>query len=327
MYPFFGLPLKSDIKSALSLSWNENGNIQGYETVFSVKDESGKPVEGAQITADGSPVGTTDAQGELSTKLLTAEVKTNQVQAMKGDQYSPVAEFKVSPLSGTETPYNINVGMGEDPAASRGFIWHTSPAVEQTVVEVVKKADFTGFDQPNAVKTEGTSYLYQTLDLGAVRVHKATVSGLEPGTEYVYRVGDGSGHYSPQGTFRTAEADGDHTKFLYFADSQAGDLAGFKLWGSTVKKAVEDSPDAEFMVHVGDMVDKGFNEQEWKWWFSEAQEAFLNTTLVGAIGNHEVMGTKENNDFLAHFNQPGNGVPSLAGSNFPLITKIFILSS
>lgn len=316
VYPFFGLPLKSDIKSALSLSWNENGNIQGYETVFSVKDESGEPVEGAHITADGSPVGTTDAQGELSTNLLTAEVKTYQVQAMKGDQYSPVAEFKVSPLSGTETPYNINVGMGKDPAASRGFIWHTSPAVEQTVVEVVKKADFTGFDQPNAVKTEGTSYLYQTLDLGAVRVHKATVNGLEPGTEYVYRVGDGSGHYSPQGTFKTAEADGDHTKFLYFADSQAGDLAGFKLWGSTVKKAVEDSPDAEFMVHVGDMVDKGFNEQEWKWWFSEAQEAFLNTTLVGAIGNHEVMGTKENNDFLAHFNQPDNGVPSLAGSNF-----------
>ncbi|MDR9855812.1 phosphodiester glycosidase family protein [Paenibacillus sp. VCA1] len=315
-YTFFGLPLSSDIKSGLSLSWNEDGNIQGYETAFQVKEESGAPVEGAQISADGNPVGTTDAQGQLKTKALTSTVKTYKVQAAKGGMYSPVAEFKVSPLSGTETPYNINVSMGADPTASRGFTWHTHPGTEPSVVEFAKQSEFNGFDQANVKKADGTSYLYQTVDLGTVRVHKATVDGLEPGTVYVYRVGDGQGHYSPQGTFKTAEASGDHTSFLYFADSQAGDQKGFQLWGNTVKKALENTPDAEFMVHVGDMVDKGFNEQEWKWWFGEAQEAFLNTTLVGAIGNHEVMGTKENNDFLAHFNQPGNGLDSLKGSQF-----------
>jgi len=315
-YTFFGLPLSSAIKSGLTLSWNEDGNIQGYETVFQAKEESGAPVEGAQILADGTAIGTTDAQGQLKTNALTSDVKTYKVQAAKGSMYSPVAEFKVSPLSGTETPYNINVSMGADPTASRGFAWHTNPGTEPTVVEVAKQSEFSGFDQANVKKVSGTSYLYQTLDLGTVRVHKATVDGLKPGTAYVYRVGDGQGHYSAQGTFKTAEAAGDHTSFLYFADSQAGDLKGFQLWGNTVKKALENTPDAEFMVHVGDMVDKGFNEQEWKWWFGEAQEAFLNMTLVAAIGNHEVMGTKENNDFLAHFNQPGNGLDSLQGSHF-----------
>ncbi|MEK4359797.1 phosphodiester glycosidase family protein [Paenibacillus sp. FSL M7-1455] len=315
-YTFFGLPLSSAIQSGLTLSWNEDGNIQGYETVFQVKEESGAPVEGAQILADEAAIGMTDAQGQLKTKSLTSSVQTYKVQAAKGGMYSPVAEFKVSPLSGTETPYNINVSMGADPAASRGFTWHTHPGTEPTVVEVAKQSEFSGFDQANVKKVDGTSYLYQTLDLGTVRVHKATVDGLEPGTAYVYRVGDGQGRYSEQGTFKTAEASGDRTSFLYFADSQAGDLKGFQLWGNTVKKALENTPDAEFMVHVGDMVDKGFNEQEWKWWFSEAQEAFLNTTLVAAIGNHEVMGTKENNDFLAHFNQPGNGLDSLKGSHF-----------
>ncbi|MCJ8014636.1 phosphodiester glycosidase family protein [Paenibacillus sp. KQZ6P-2] len=315
-YTFFGLPLSSEIKNNLSLAWNEDGNIQGYETVFQVKDESGAPVKGVDILADGNVIGTTDVEGKLKTGTLTSLVKTYKVQAVKGNLYSQVAGFKVSPLYGTETPYNINVSMGEDPSVSRGFTWHTNPGTEPTVVEYAKQAEFSGFDQPNVQKADGTSYLYQTLDLGAVRVHKATVNGLEPGATYVYRVGDGNGHYSQQGTFKTAGAVGEPTKFLYFADSQAGDLAGYKLWGNTVKKAIENTPDADFMVHVGDMVDKGYLEQEWNWWFSEAQDALMNTTLVSAIGNHEVMGTKENNDFLAHFNQPGNGLESLKGSNF-----------
>lgn len=315
-YTFYGLPLSSDIKSSLSLSWNEDGNIQGYETLLQVKNEAGAPVEGAQIFADGSEIGATDSEGKLKTNALTSVVKTYKLQAAKGNFYSQVTEFKVSPLSGTETPYNINVSMGEDPTSSRGFTWHTHPGIEPTIVEIVKQSEFSGFDEANVKKTEGSSYLYQTVDLGAVRVHKATATGLEPGTSYVYRVGDGNGHYSTQGTLKTAGATGDQTKFLYFADSQAGDLNGYKLWGNTVKKAFENTPDAEFMVHIGDMVDKGFNEQEWKWWFSEAQDALLNTTLIGAVGNHEVMGTKENNDFLAHFNQPGNGLGSLQGSNF-----------
>ena len=86
--------------------------------------------------------------------------------------------------------------------------------------------------------------------------------------------------------------------------------------GNTIDMAATEHPDAEFMVHAGDMVDKGFLEEQWNYWFDEAQKHFLNTTLVSAIGNHEVMGTKENGDFLAHFNQPGNGLDSLKGTNF-----------
>lgn len=70
------------------------------------------------------------------------------------------------------------------------------------------------------------------------------------------------------------------------------------------------------MVHAGDMVDKGFLKEQWNYWFAEAQKHFLNTTLVSAIGNHEVMGNNENGDFLAHFNQPGNGLDTLKGTNF-----------
>ncbi|RAR43688.1 phosphodiester glycosidase family protein [Paenibacillus sp. MDMC362] len=315
-FSFYGLPMESQIATHYALRWNEEGTVQGYETEFKVTDAQGQPVEGVQILADAAAVGITDAAGILKTGSLTSQVKTYTVQAVKGNQYSPALEFKVSPLAGSPTPFNISVGMGEDPTTSRMLNWHTDPATEGTVVELAKRSEFTDFDAPNVQKFNGASELYHTLDLGTVRVHKATAAGLEPGTEYVYRVGDGQGHYSAQGSFKTTELAGDTTKFLYFADSQASTAKEFELWGNTIDKAAAEHPDAEFMVHAGDMVDKGFLEEQWNYWFNEAQKHFLNTTLVSAIGNHEVMGTKENGDFLAHFNQPGNGLDSLKGTNF-----------
>ncbi len=314
---FSGYTLPSSIQTSLSLTWDKNGNVEGYETELQVKNVAGNPVQHAQVLADGQVIGTTNEEGKLTTRALTSSAQTVKLQAGKeGKYFSPVLPFKVSPLSGTPVPYSINVSMGADPKVSRGFTWQTDPGTEATVVEVAKQSGFRSFEQADVIKVEGTSELYQTLDLGTVRVHKAIVNGLAPGTAYVYRVGDGQGHYSLQGSFQTAPESGERTSFVYFADSQAKDVPGFQLWGNTVKQAFKNTPDAEFMIQVGDMVEKGFNEQEWKWWFSEAQEAMLNTTLVTAIGNHEVMGTTQSNDFLQHFNQPGNGIPDLKGSNF-----------
>ncbi|NOV02156.1 phosphodiester glycosidase family protein [Paenibacillus planticolens] len=315
-FAFFGLPITSTIKNHLSVSWDEFGVVQGYTTKFTVKDEQGQAAEGVKLLADGTEIGTTDAQGMLQTNTLTSVVKEYKLQAVKDQKYSPLVSFKVSPLAGTPVPYNISLTMGDDPTTSRYLAWHTHPGIESTVVEIAKEAEFTDFTQANVMKFTGSSYVYNTYDLGTVRVHKAIADGLEPNTRYVYRVGDGSGNVSSLGSFQTTAASGDHTKFLYFADSQAADLNGYKLWGNTVAKAVEEHPDAEFMVHAGDMIDSGFKESEWNMWFSAAQDKLMNKTLVALIGNHEVMGMRENNDFLAHFNQPGNGVSTLKGTNF-----------
>ncbi|CAH0119250.1 hypothetical protein PAE9249_01749 [Paenibacillus sp. CECT 9249] len=319
---YIGMPVEAAVKHHLSLQWDETGAAQGFTTRFRVTDESGSPVAGAKLLADGAEVGDgsgvllTDQEGALATDALTRDVKQYRLQATKDLRFSPVVTFKVSPLAGSELPRNVTVNMGADPAASRAFTWQTNPLAERTVVEFAKEAEFTDFRQPNVMRTDGESYLYLTEDTGLMRVHKAVLADLEPGTRYVYRVGDGDGNVSGQGSFATAEASGDGTKFLFFGDSQAGDQKGFELWGNILHKAIADHPDAEFIMHAGDMVDKGYLEKEWNMWFDEAQDAFMNTTLVGIIGNHEVMGTRANSDFLAHFNQPGNGLAGLEGTNF-----------
>lgn len=320
--PFSGLPLSTAIHHYLQVSWNKEDAGQGLVTVFKVKDEDGQPAEGAALLMDGNEVGDgseayqTNADGVLQTDALTAEAGNFQLQAVKDNHYSPVMTFKVSPLAGSETPYNISAVMSDDPASSRGFTWHTHPDTVGTVVEVVKQSEFGGFEQGSVLQFTGDSYLYYTEDFGIIRVHKAAATGLEPDTDYVYRVGSGDGLYSEQGSFRTAPLSGDTTKFLFFGDSQADNKAGFDLWGHTLDTAMDAMPDAEFIVHAGDMVDHGHAEKQWNLWFEAAQEQLMNTTLVTVVGNHEVTGTRKNDDFLAHFNFPETGLDGLKGTQF-----------
>ncbi|KPV58172.1 metallophosphoesterase [Paenibacillus sp. A3] len=316
-FGFFGLPVEAAIKHHLLLSWDEHGVVQGMPTTFKVVGENGTPVEGTKVTVvGGAEIGVTDARGTLITGALTSEVKEYQLQAVKGDSYSPILKFKVSKLAGSPVPSNVSVTMGADTTTSKAFTWHTDPATGDTVVEVVKKSEFTDFNAPNVKRFTGSSYLFNTTDTGTVRVHKAIASGLEPGTHYVFRVGDGHGNYSSNGSLQTAAATGERTKFIFLADSQASNEAGFKLWGDILKKAMTDHPDTEFVVQGGDLVEDGFKENEWNMWFNAAQGILMQTTVVPVVGNHEVTGTRKTEDYLAHFNHPQNGIDSLKGSNF-----------
>ncbi|MFC4403795.1 phosphodiester glycosidase family protein [Gracilibacillus xinjiangensis] len=310
---YAGVHLESQIGHELSLEWNDQ-YAQGQTTTFTVKDEQGQPVAGASLYANGERVGdeslVTDENGLLQTALLTQEVTTHSIQAVEGIRHSQVQDFEVSELAGEMEPYNISVAMGVNPTTERRFNWNTHPSIDTTVVEVVKTEEFTSFEAENVETYQGSNYSYNTTLHGTIRVHKASADGLEPGTSYTYRVGDGEGYYSQTGTFKTAPASDDQTKFLLFGDSQAGSLETFQIWGNTLDTAMNSNPDSDFILHMGDMVDHGHNEQQWNWWFETAQEHLLNTTVQTVVGNHEVTGTRMNEDYLAHYNNPSTGSPS-----------------
>ncbi len=316
-FNFYGMPILAPIKHQLTLSWDEFGIMQGAKTVFTVWNEQGEPQAGAEIyDLAGSLIGTTDQSGTLTTDQLTEKLETYKLQARKEELFSSIVTFKVSAQAGTAVPHNVSVTMWEDTRTTKAFNWHTQPATEGTVVELVKQAEFTSFEAGNIIRVQGRSNLFNTYDTGTIRVHKAEAKGLEPGTVYVYRVGDGNGHYSDQGVFRTATGTNEGTKFLFMGDSQATNQAGFDLWGSIFKKALNDHPDTEFVIHGGDLVEDGYKENEWNMWFSAAKDELAQTTIVPVVGNHEVTGARQSEDYLAHFNHPQNGIESLKGSNF-----------
>ncbi|WP_284642135.1 phosphodiester glycosidase family protein [Paenibacillus silviterrae] len=320
--PFYGAPVTSTVKSELQLTWKHADIALGYPAVFEAADGAAK-VEGATLLLNGAAIdgAVTDAAGKLITGAATQAVGTYQLQAVKDGAYSPVMSFKVSPLVGTAAPRNISVTMGNEASTGRHFTWHTHPDTKDTIVEWVKASEFSGFDRSNVSRTEGFSSTYNTNNDGTYRVHKAAVTGLQPDTSYVYRVGDGAGQVSVSGTFRTSTPDGTGTKLLFFGDSQASDAAGFSLWGQVISKAASEHPDADLLIHAGDMVDHGHEQEQWNLWFDAAQDQFLKHTLVTVVGNHEVTGTNGNGDYLAHFHHPQNGAPNAVGSNFSFDIK------
>ncbi|WP_334073770.1 S-layer homology domain-containing protein [Paenibacillus sp. A14] len=315
---YLSADVEAAVQAELGLTWNTYEVAKGYEASFTVREANGAAAGGARLLLNGVevPDAVADAAGVVKTDKVTQNPGTFHIQAVKGDNYSPLMIFKVADHAGSAVPRNINVTMGSDAATSRQFTWHTDPATADTVVEWVKRSEFTDFSAGNVTRIHGGSTLYNTNNDGTLRVHKAEVQGLEPDTEYVYRVGDGEANMSSAGMFRTSGLTGETVKFLFIGDSQAGDKAGFDQWGNTLGKAVEDMPDADLLVHAGDMVDKGFEQEQWDWWFEAARQELMQTTLVPVIGNHEVMGNNGNGDYLAQFHNPQNGPAGTRGSSF-----------
>lgn len=322
--PYNGPQISSTIKTDLQLIWNDSVIGLGYPASFSVYYKNGNPAVGAKLLIDGVEVQDTitNGQGLLTTEEATKAAGTYKIQAVADGKYSPTMTLKVQNLAGTPVPHNISITMGANPTESRNFSWHTHPDIKSSVVEIVKQSELIeDFNQSNILTFNGESFIYNTSNAGTLRVHQVSVEGLEPDTVYSYRVGDGNGNYSTENTFKTSPESGDVTKFIFIGDSQAADKPGYELWGNTLQKALEFIPDADFVAHAGDMVDKGYEEKEWNWWFEAAQENLLKTTIVPIIGNHEVMGLYGNSDYLAHFNNPKNGLKGLEGSSFSFDVK------
>ncbi|RJE86116.1 metallophosphoesterase [Paenibacillus sp. 1011MAR3C5] len=320
--PFYGPPLETTVKNKLKLLWNHANIALGYPADFTITD-GGKPVRDAVLLLDGAEVkeAVSNAEGQLVTADVALAEGTYKLQAKQGDSYSPIMTFVVAPPAHTAAPVNINVSVGENASTARHVSWQTHPNVLTSVVEWAEKEGFAGFDGDNVKQTEGASSLYNTNNDGTYRVHRAQLTGLKPDTDYVYRVGDGEGNMSAQGEFHTSPVSGDGVKFLFLGDSQASNQAGFDDWGKSLTKAVEHMPDAELLIHAGDMVDHGHEQEQWNMWFGAAQELFLKYTLQTVVGNHEVTGTNGNGDYLAHFYNPQNGSDVAKGSSYSFDMK------
>lgn len=225
---------------------------------------------------------------------LTYEINQNSNNALPTiiDRFGIIKEAEPAPA---EQVSKVTVTFHGDPTASKGFAWYTSDAVTGTDLQVVEKTSAA----PDFSK--GTSYQGnhdKAVNSPSELVHKAVATGLKPDTSYYFRVGDAAqGVWSETGTFVTAPKQGAFT-FIDLADTQAKDEEEAILSSETLRKALATVPHAKFVVHNGDIVDKGVKEEQWNWLLGHSQESLLNTTLVPSAGNHE----DENYAFIDHFN-------------------------
>ncbi|WP_241781682.1 fibronectin type III domain-containing protein [Paenibacillus sp. DMB5] len=148
------------------------------------------------------------------------------------------------------TPYNLVTTFKGAAATSRAFTWYTEDTAASGWLEVVK-GENASFDGTSVIRVQAEDTTIKT-DAGKRGVHKAEVSGLEPGTVYTYKAGSGEeGEWSAEASFTTAEADTDEVAFINVTDSQGITAADFAVWGRTLNKAFETFPAHNLLCTMG----------------------------------------------------------------------------
>lgn len=203
-------------------------------------------------------------------------------------------------------PTMLSVTVGAD-STSANINWFSKSTVVGEDIEIYKADEFTSFtgiptsaekvDFTFTATTETVDRSYPGIDFGVfglfnytfkLNKHTITLSGLEKGTKYVYRVGDAErGWWSKTGTIETADGSNCVT-FLHMSDAQSQNQAQYeRSWANVVDSAFKLYPDAKFIVNTGDLVDHGNNSFQWQWMFDTASDNLANTYLMPATGNHE----------------------------------------
>ncbi len=204
----------------------------------------------------------------------------------------------------SEWPDRIIATFEGDAATSIAVNWRTSAHVTAARAEIALALPDARFDQ-NARAVPATS---ETIDLDAIRragvripvehnqglpgatYHSVRFDGLEPDTLYAYRVEGADGKWSEWFQTRTAPAQGitatpdKPLRFIYLGDAQNG-LDSH--WPRVIRAAFQTAPDARFILHAGDLVNRGSRDLEWAQWFRAGGFIHGMVPAIPVAGNHE----------------------------------------
>lgn len=208
-------------------------------------------------------------------------------------------------------PSNIAVTLGEDAATSRNINWYTKGGVEGTDIELITYSEtpvFTGTPTVGAgiaASEETVKRGYPGADLGTFAFlpcsisfvyHHIELTGLRPGTKYLYRVGDADkGWWSDVGIIETAD-NSDKFSFIHLSDPQAQNAKQYEAFAGVLDTALRTCPDAKLIVSSGDQTDYGTNFNHWKYLLNSSK-LLLNVPFMPTTGNHEDEGSVLPNTF------------------------------
>src|SRR5690349_7111260 len=181
----------------------------------------------------------------LTAALFAAGINVAQSQSEPTPAYPAAEKHKPTTLAD-----RIVLTHEADPSNSQSVTWRTDTTVKTAQAQIAKSAGGPGF-KSSATMVLATRNVQQTSSLGAETVfHTVRFTGLEPKTQYLYRLGDGT-NWSEWYEFETAAATAEPFSFVYYGDAQ-NDIQ--EHWSRLVRKSYMDAPEAKLFVHAGDLV-------------------------------------------------------------------------
>lgn len=144
----------------------------------------------------------------------------------------------------------------------------------------------TSLQASSVVRYGSTDACKQTIEGNASVIHEVVLEGLEPETQYFYRVESrtpaGTSYLSEPATFKTAVKKETPYAFAVISDTQGNPKVSKQIaelaWGQR----------PSFLLHPGDLVSTGKNREHWLNHFFPGMRPLINhVPFYPVLGNHE----------------------------------------
>ena len=228
-----------------------------------------------------------------------------QIAGQKGRKVADADIYRATPI-----PDRIILTWAADPATTAAVTWRTDASVTAAFAQIAVAEDGPAFPQKAKQFPAAT-------EPGADNYHSVQFTGLQPDSQYLYRVGDGA-NWSDWNQFRTAAAGPAPLEFLYVGDAQ-NDI--YSMWSRLIRQGFASAPKTRFILHAGDLANRGVVDSEWGEWHAAAGWINRSVFSVPTPGNHEYPAGEDKLRRLTphwrkQFTLPANGLPGLEETNY-----------
>lgn len=208
-----------------------------------------------------------------------------------------------------QLPFNITVSPGENFPFTRSFMWYTGKSYKDCFLEYSYNSNF---EESIKIKStcETVSKTVPIVNLGLAAGYKAInlnkhivdLKDLKPGVLY-YKIRSGENIESEVYKLKIKEIN-DEFSFMVYADSQGMVKQDYNIFSELLEYSFK-GKNPDFMVHLGDFVDDGNNEEYWRWVLES--KVWKENACVALAGNHEAKSNSVatragvGNPILGHF--------------------------
>lgn len=180
-----------------------------------------------------------------------------------------------------DTPERIILNLTPSPETEMAVTWRTGPDTLMPQAQIALAFPSVYLSQI-ANTVYASTVIVQLDSVRIVQYHSVVFNSLQPNTQYAYRVGNGK-HWSEWNQFQTAKENPEPFKFLYLGDPQNNIKS---MCSRIFRAAYKKAPDADFWLFTGDIVDVGYDDQEWAELYYALGWIPRMTPMILLPGNH-----------------------------------------
>jgi len=199
---------------------------------------------------------------------------------------------------------------GCEPLTSIEFVWQVVTRDSRSSRTVMWQSFATeNFSAEYKLVGEDTAHFAQVQRNDSI--YSCKLQNLKPASLYKFRI-TADNRATAWLDLRTA-GDGNF-QMLIFADSQC---EHYEIWRRTADIAQKNFPDAELVTVIGDLVDNGQADYQWRAWHVAAANLLAGKIFAPVMGNHECYGVDWFNalpeGYLKQFVLPDNRAKNFGG--------------